>query len=525
MTIVGDEKQLESQVLLGTSIITINSGRNFRWLKRCIESVNAQETDYAIEHIIIDNVENKMTLGEAYNSGMGISNSRMPFIMILDDDDELHTKAVEEMINSLVKAKEADPNTYRVASYQMLINEYDESMGTTNLPCLGMFDKEMLKAVGGFQILKWSESKSPLVATPRTLMLQWGIMSRLKSVTVKSHLYAKRIHRGQVFFPKYQQEYEEILYNYENGYHKLTEEGLINYAYDEQLPEMPAFIYTAPRRNVAVGIVTYNNEDVIKHCLENVVKYSDPKSTAIFIFDNNSTDHTRDIVDKLVSSQPYKLNTKYSKENKGFAGGCNEIIEAVKTDNVFDHLILLNPDAYVSPNWIDYMINCAERNKNLDCGIVGIEELDINGNNTHNLIALSKNESKEEVYMNIGLSWNKMGVTPREIEVPAVTFSCVLLTRAVVDRVKFDENFKIGGYEDIDYCLQTRKEGYTIFSTPYVRVMHYRNMSWSKIGETAKGNYNYLLNKWKNDETMKKPPTWNIDKYIKDLMEDENART
>jgi len=519
MTIVGDEKQLDGQVLLGTSIITVNSGRNYRWLRRCIESINAQDTKYAIEHIVIDNIESKLILGEAYNSGLGLSNARMPFVMIVDDDDELHPKAVDEMINALVKAKEEDPNIYRVASYQMLINEYDEPIGKMDLPCIGMFDKEMVKAIGGFQQLKWNEFKSPLVATPRTLLLQWGIMSKLKSVTIKSHLYAKRIHRGQTFFPKYQQEYEEILYNYEMGNHQ-TESGLINYTYDEQLPEMPAFIYIAPRRNVAVGIVTYNNEDVIKHCLENVVKYSDPKTTAIFIFDNNSTDHTKDIIDKFTSALPYKFNSKFSKENKGFAGGCNEIIEVVKLDNLIDHLILLNPDAYASPNWIDYMINCAERNKNLDCGIVGVEELDSNGNDTHNLIALSKNENKEEVYMNIGLSWDKIGITPREIEVPAVTFSCVLLTRAVVDRVKFDENFKIGGYEDIDYCLQARKEGFTIFSTPYVRIMHYRNMSWSKVGETAKGNYAYLLNKWKDDITMKKPPTWNIDEYVKDLMGD-----
>jgi hypothetical protein len=522
--VIGDEKQLDEQVLLGTSIITVNSGRNFKWLKRCVESVNAQETDFAIEHIVIDNVEKKMSLGESYNGGMTISHARIPFIMILDDDDELHPKAVDELIKALVKGKEADPNTYRATSYQVLINEYNEPIGTTTLPHIGMFDKEMVKAVGGFQRIEWEEFKSPLVATPRTLLLQWGVMAKLKSVTVKSQLYAKRIHRDQVFFHKYQPMYEEVLYNYENDGYK-DESGLLNYPYDDLLPDLPAFIYTAPRRNVAVGIVTYNNEDVIKHCIDNIAKYSDPKSTAIYIFDNDSKDNTKDIIEGMVKTYPYKLNVKFSKLNAGFAGGCNEIIDVVKDCSDIDHLILLNPDAYVSQNWIDYMINCAERNKHLSCGIVGVEELDINGNDTHNLIAIAKNENKEDVFMNIGLSWNKMGIVPREIEVPAVTFSCALFTRPVFEKIKFDEQFKIGGYEDIDYCLQTRKEGFTIFSTPYARIMHYRNMSWSKIGETAKSNYAYLLEKW-NKETLERMSSvlnWNIDDYVKNLVESDKS--
>lgn len=500
-----EDKRSEEMPFIGVSIITVNSGRNLKWMQKCIRSVMCQETEVPIEHIIVNNVDNSKSLAECYNDGM--ASARTAFIYILDDDDELHPKAIDESVKAMMELKQKDLMYYRVSSYQMLITETGEPIGTTTFQSLGLLDRELVKSFGGFAQIRWKEYTSPLVPTPKTMLLARAEQEGLKSAVLKSHLYAKRVHRSQMFFHTHQKLYESVLWNLEQDKH-MSEDGskLTDYEYNDGLPEdIPGFLFEAPRRNVAVGIVTNNNVGEIEKCLINISKYS-PNETTVMVYDNKSRDRTKKVVERTFKKINMRGYLNIGEEVLTPAKTYNQLIDAFLFNDYHDYLVLLSPDIYVTPYWIDYMIDAFERNTFKGCGIVGVQESNINGKIEHNFVAKTENEYPRNKYEGITLNWNAIGITPKEFMVPAVKFSCVIISRRVLEKVRFDEKYEIEGFENLDFCLQAVKEGFTIWTTPYVEVMDYSKSSTKeenkRTDEEIKKDYDYFVSKWGADSIV-----------------------
>ena len=104
--------------------------------------------------------------------------------------------------------------------------------------------------------------------------------------------------------------------------------------------------------NVAISIVTYNNELIIKETIESIINHTRNIDYKVIVYDNNSTDKTISIIESMKNEQ---IQVIHSKKNYGFGYGHNEIFKKYDAD----YYIIYNPDLRLKNNIIkelyDYM--------------------------------------------------------------------------------------------------------------------------------------------------------------------------
>ncbi len=104
---------------------------------------------------------------------------------------------------------------------------------------------------------------------------------------------------------------------------------------------------------VAVLIVNWNGGDLLRRCLESLEKQRRP-ADQIVVVDNASTDDSLARAAGLLT----RVSLVRLKENVGFARANN--IAAREAKDV-DALVLLNPDAFADPGWLEALVAAAER--------------------------------------------------------------------------------------------------------------------------------------------------------------------
>ena len=114
-----------------------------------------------------------------------------------------------------------------------------------------------------------------------------------------------------------------------------------------------------------IFIITYNRANKLNKTLEQVLSQNSPiKDFEITIIDNNSTDHTKEIVEKFQTTNP---NLKYIKNKYNIGGNANiaRTFELYQKDYIW---ILCDDDDFDWTSWQDVVDGI---NKKADCIIVG----------------------------------------------------------------------------------------------------------------------------------------------------------
>ena len=102
------------------------------------------------------------------------------------------------------------------------------------------------------------------------------------------------------------------------------------------------------KARVAVIILNWNGEKLLREFLPSVVKYTDPGLGRIVVADNASED---DSVRILEQEFPEVELIRFS-QNHGFAGGYNRAVGLVPEEIV----VLLNSDVEVAPGWLEPLV-------------------------------------------------------------------------------------------------------------------------------------------------------------------------
>ena len=141
-----------------------------------------------------------------------------------------------------------------------------------------------------------------------------------------------------------------------------------------------------------------------------------------------------------------------------------------------EYLLFLNDDvAALHGGWLDAMLT--ECNSPT-VGVVGAKLVYPNGRIQHIGISLDcgpegGHEYKFEPRDFAGPS----GKCTRSRPVDAVTGACLLTRRACFDALGgFDEHFA-ESYNDVDYCLRARAQGYTTVVTPHAELIHWESLT------------------------------------------------
>src|SRR3989304_9769073 len=123
---------------------------------------------------------------------------------------------------------------------------------------------------------------------------------------------------------------------------------------------------------ISIIILTYNNLDLNKRCIESVLKYSDG-DFEIIIVDNASKDKTPDYLRTLKND---KIKVILNDENLGFSKGNNLGAKAASGEI----LIFLNNDTEVTKDWLTPIIGQLQKES---VGIVAPKLLYPNGKIQH----------------------------------------------------------------------------------------------------------------------------------------------
>ncbi len=220
---------------------------------------------------------------------------------------------------------------------------------------------------------------------------------------------------------------------------------------------------------VSVIVLTFNNLVLTKACIQSLKNFTAYPNWELLVVDNASSDDTVDYLKGCEREIP-NMRLIENADNLGFSGGNNIGLR----EATGDYLVILNNDIYTTEGWLGGLIRHLERDDQL--GIVGA------------VTNMCGNEAQIDIeYMNMDdMQKNAREYTSSHarklLYVDTVAFFCVAFRRRLFDEIGgLDESFKIGYFEDDDYCRRARLAGFKVAIAEDVFVHHEHSGSFSKL--------------------------------------------
>jgi len=223
----------------------------------------------------------------------------------------------------------------------------------------------------------------------------------------------------------------------------------------------------------SIIVPLYNQLPFTKGCLESINRTT-PDGVEIILINNASTDGTTEYLASL-SWITVISNTK----NLGFSGACNQGIKAASGE----WLVVLNNDVLMATGWLSGLQSAASRWK-LDIVTPAIRE----GEYNYDL----------ELY---GCEFtSRLRNVIRRGKANGI---CFMAHRRVFDKIGiFDENFRIGQYEDKDLFLRAALAGFKLGTVGCAFIHHFGSVTQNAIKcaridkPYALENKAYFIRKW-----------------------------
>jgi len=222
---------------------------------------------------------------------------------------------------------------------------------------------------------------------------------------------------------------------------------------------------------VSIIVLNWNGKQDTIGCLESLKKIT-YKNYEIILVDNGSDDGSADYFEK---NYPYVTLLK-NKENLGFTGGNNVGIQyALKEGS--DYIMLLNNDTIVDSNIINSCLNAFIQDEKL--GLVGPKVVYYSNPENIWCAGCSYNPILGRAVM-YG-TFSKKKDFEKEERVDWISFCVVMIKREVFEAIGFlDDNF-FSSYEDLDFCLRSKKKGYLCGYAPSTVVKHKIAQDWGGL--------------------------------------------
>lgn len=346
----------------------------------------------------------------------GIDASLGKYIVLLDNDSHLMPQPTDQWIHILQKPflDFAD-----VGATSPFANEYEDMGFVLHSGCT-MYDAKLLRDIGKFDTIYmpgyFSDSD--------VAMKIWKAGYRCVEVPVnqvdkdyKNGMFAINfpvVHTGQVQTMDKHADIEILKKNRAILYSRYGKKQMTN-------------------KKFSIVIPTYNHcDDLLRPCIDSIIKYSKMDDIEIIIVANGCTDGTREYLDTLDKRYNrdalHDIHTFWFDEAIGYTKATNHGIKAASGDFV----LLLNNDTELleQPN-----------NKWLDMIVAPFADPEV------------------------GLSGPLM-LHDDYADFDVIIFFCAMVRKEVFEKVGIlDEIFSPGGGEDIDFAVRTAQAGYKIVAT------------------------------------------------------------
>lgn len=210
---------------------------------------------------------------------------------------------------------------------------------------------------------------------------------------------------------------------------------------------------------VAVVIVNYHSEDLLKECLRALYRLEIPDLSTIVV------DNSAPSCDQAFQAAFRSTTFLPQEENRGFAAGANVGIRHALCQGA-DYICLLNPDTSFSEDFLTPLITILEKNQDLGLASPRI----MTGQNNATVW-----------YAGGDISWLKGGPrhhydSPHEDvafhETEFATGCCMLIRRRVLEKGPLLPEFYFVYFEDADFSLSIRKSGWRLAYCPDCEIHH-----------------------------------------------------
>jgi GT2 family glycosyltransferase len=222
---------------------------------------------------------------------------------------------------------------------------------------------------------------------------------------------------------------------------------------------------------VSVTIVTYNSGRYIKRCLESVLAQKGPQFEVIVI-DNNSTDGTRDILERYED----RCTIIYNDKNIGFAAAQNQAIRLARGNWV----LTLNPDVLLMPYFIQALLEAGRLDNRIGtvCGKLLVMSPDFNIDAKPRVDSTGIYFTPYLRHLDRGSRQIDNGHYLKREYVFGATAAAALYRREMIDDISiggefFDSDFFVYR-EDADVAWRAQLMGWRCLYTPYARGYHVR---------------------------------------------------
>lgn len=224
--------------------------------------------------------------------------------------------------------------------------------------------------------------------------------------------------------------------------------------------------------DLSISIVNTNNRVLLKDCLASIYRTTERVSFEIIVVDNASMDGSAEMVRREFPSVRLIVNDARS----GYGYSHNKGIEAARGR----FILVFNEDMVVLPGALDTMVEKLKSDPAI--GVLGCRLLNPDLSLQHSCHRFQN--IKTEFFENLfpGSLFFRQSRFRTEMfdwdhdserEVDVVMGSCMLIPRAVFDRVgAFDTRFFVYS-EEFDLCKRIRDAGYEVVFTPEAEIIHF----------------------------------------------------
>lgn len=294
-----------------------------------------------------------------------------------------------------------------------------------------------------------------------------------------------------------------------------------------EFPQLHTIRYQIKKLSlVSIIILTKNLGEVLDECLESIFSLSTYPNYEVLVIDNGSDrEETLQAIANWQQRQPGKFRSlrveqpfNYSRLNNYAVSQCEG-----------EYLLFLNNDTKViTPDWIEGMVEQAQRPS---IGAVGALLLYPDNTIQHAGVILGVTGVAGHGHRHFHINepgYNHLIHSTHNYA--AVTAACMMCRREVFQQVRGFEPQLAVAYNDVDFCLKLKQQGYHNIFLPHVRLYHYESLSRSQE-ETPeqqariKQEVTYMEQKWAN--LMARDPSYSIHltKAIEDYSLNLNPQT
>lgn len=414
-------------------------------------------------------------ISAASNSALELASGN--YIALLDHDDELSEDAlywVAEEINAYPDAKilysdedKIDPDGRRDGPYFKPDFSYELFLGQNLITHLGVYKADLVKSIGGFR-------------TGVEGAQDWDLALRVLEHCGAAHvrhiprvLYHWRLHAGSTALSEDEKPYAFVAQRKVLEDHVARTQAGIDILDHPIAPttfHRPRWHLPDPSPLVSIIVPTRNARPVLESCISSVLGHTGYQTYEVIIVDNGSDDDQTLQYLQSLKSNP-RIRVLRDDRSFNYAALNNRAAREARGEV----LVLLNNDTeIITPGWLTELVSHAIRP---EVGAVGARLLYPDGSVQHAGVILGLGGGAAHSHRGSPRgSWGHGARLILTQAYSAVTAACLAVRR--------DLYLSLGGlneadfaiaYNDVDFCLRLRAQGYVNVYTPFAELYHYES--------------------------------------------------